>query len=85
MANVAVQLLDDVIVTCPLELQSPLQPVKVELELAVAPAVTAVLPLYVPAPVTIPKPLPALLIVRVNVHGEVAEQLKVAEEPSAVH
>src|SRR3989344_2306655 len=63
--KVAVQVLFEVIVTCPLALQSPDHPAKVDPAEAVAVAVTIVPELYVPAPVTVPEPLPAVLTVRV--------------------
>ena len=66
--NVAVQVLLASIKTETEEfvpLQSPLQPVKIEPALAEAVAVAVCPELYVPAPVTVPEPVPALLMVRV--------------------
>jgi len=52
-------------ITCPDALQSPLQSVKVDEAFGVAVAVTEVHDIYVPAPVVVPDPVPAVLIVRI--------------------
>jgi len=62
--KVAVQVLLAFMVTCPDALQSPLQPVKVDEAFGVAVAVTEVHDIYVPAPVVVPDPVHAVLIVR---------------------
>jgi len=71
--NVAIQVLSVFIVTCPLGLQSPLHPVKVERVFGVAVAVTKVHGVYVPAPVVVPPPVPAVLIVRVEMFVRIIE------------
>jgi hypothetical protein len=62
--NVAIHVLFVVIITCPLALQSPLQPMKVDEALGVAVAVTEAHDVYVPVPVVVPHPVPVVLIVR---------------------
>ena len=64
-AKVAVHVLFAFMVTCQLVLQSPLQPAKVDKALGVAVAVTEAHDVYVPVPVVVPHPVPAVLIVRV--------------------
>lgn len=63
--KVAVHVLFQLIVTCQLAVQSPLQPMKVDAALGVAVAVIEVHEVYVPAPVVVPHPFPAVVIVRV--------------------
>ena len=63
--KVAIHALFAFIVTCPLALQSPLHPAKLEIAFGVAVAVTGVHAVYVPAPVVVPPPVPAVVMVRV--------------------
>jgi hypothetical protein len=63
--NVAIHVLFVLIITCPLALQAPLQPAKVDDAFGVAVAVTDAQDVYAPAPVVVPHPVPAVLIVRV--------------------
>ena len=63
--KVAIHVLLAFIVTCPLALQSPLHPIKVDVVSGVAVAVTEVHEVYVPAPVVVPPPVPAVVMVRV--------------------
>ena len=63
--NVAIHVLLASMVTCPPAVHAPLHPAKVEDAFGVAVAVTEAHEVYVHAPVVVPPPVPAVLMVRV--------------------
>ncbi len=63
--KVAIQTLFAFIITCPLALQSQLQPAKIDVGFGVVVAVTDAHDVYIPAPIVVPQPVPVVLIVRV--------------------